>query len=226
MSYADDTQLVIAFSKDCKNNLLTFKDDLLAISNWMTANCLQLNAAKSEILVLGRDSDYWSEQWWPDRLKPAPTSKKAVENLGFWIDSDLSFNTQSKALAGSCFGLLRGLRPLLGYFEPKVRQHILQATILAKLDNGNSLYLGASKTCILRLQRILNAAARALLALPKSCSVSSVLPKLHWLPVIKRIQFKSLCIAHKILAQQGQPILTNLLTHCVPNRPSAQPTWL
>lgn len=41
VSYADDTQLVIAFSKKCKNNLVKFKEDLLAIADWMATNCLQ-----------------------------------------------------------------------------------------------------------------------------------------------------------------------------------------
>lgn len=53
VSYADDTQLVVALSDDSTQDALKFRSDLSAIAEWMTANCLQLNAGKSEILLVG-----------------------------------------------------------------------------------------------------------------------------------------------------------------------------
>ncbi|XP_078518080.1 uncharacterized protein LOC144782581 [Lissotriton helveticus] len=139
--YADDNQLVFAFSKKCNTNLGKFKEDLLAVSDWMAANCLQLNASKSEILLFGRDRELWSEQCWLDRLKPAPLPKVVVKNLGAWFDNGLTFDKQLKAVAGVCFGLLRGLKPLPGFLPPKVRQRIVQASILSRMY----LFQGFSK---------------------------------------------------------------------------------
>ncbi|XP_078515125.1 olfactory receptor 6N1-like [Lissotriton helveticus] len=108
VSYSDDTQLVIAFSQKNATSLLKFKEDLAVIADWMAANCLQLNAGKSEILLFGKDRGMWSESYWPDQLKPAPLPKETVKNLGIWFDSELTFDAQSKAVAGMCFGVLRG----------------------------------------------------------------------------------------------------------------------
>lgn len=79
VSYADDTQLVVALSDDPARGTSQFRSGLAAVAHWMTTNCLQLNSNKSEVLLVGRDKGLWSSQWWPASLGSAPTSKPAVK---------------------------------------------------------------------------------------------------------------------------------------------------
>lgn len=147
-----------------------------------------------------------------------PQPKTAGKNLGVWVDSALSFDVQAKSVAGTCFGLLHGLKSILGLFDSHTRQMIIQSTILSRRDYCNALPLGSNKTVIKRLQRAQNTAAWLLFALPKHCSVSGLIYRLHWLPVEQRIHFKALCISHKILMGYDPPILGELCLPYVPAR--------
>lgn len=212
VSYVDDTQLVVALSSDTKRDALKFQGDLAVVAEWMTANCLQLNASKSEVLLVGKDHGLWSEHWWPKSLGSAPPPKLVVKNLGVWLDSSLSYQVQTIKVAGTCFGL----KPLLGFFDPPTRQTIIQAAIMSRLDYACSLYLGANKAEIARLQRVQNAVARSLIGVLRSCPVLATIHRLHWLPVARRIKFKALCITFKALKLNTPSILADLVTPYVP----------
>ena len=62
----------------------------------------------------------------------------------------------------------------------------------SKIDFFNSLVFGLPKKQLDKLQRILNAAARITTKTKKCEHISPVLPKRHWLPVTKMIEFKIL----------------------------------
>lgn len=51
MSYADDTQLVLAVHKNGDAVSASFHNGMLAISTWMSSHCLKLNSAKTEVMV-------------------------------------------------------------------------------------------------------------------------------------------------------------------------------
>lgn len=55
------------------------------------------------------------------------------------MDSTLSFQDHAKKVAGTSFGLLRGLKTLLVFLDPSTRQIIVQAPILSRLDYVSSL---------------------------------------------------------------------------------------
>lgn len=60
-----------------------------------------------------------------------------------------------------------------------VRRILIQALVLFRLDYGNSLYLGAPKTAMRKLQSTQNCAARLLLGIPKTQSAKSPVKTLH-----------------------------------------------
>ena len=66
------------------------------------------------------------------------------------------------------------------------------------LDYCNSLLFVVPHYQIQRLQRVLNAATRALYLVPKYIHVTPVLKDLHWLPVKYRIMFKILLLVYKV----------------------------
>lgn len=95
---------------------------------------------------------------------------------------------------------------------------VVTALALSRLDYGNALYVGLQPQFLLRLQRMQNAAARLILDIPKFESVSHRLRDLHWLPVGRRIMFKSQCLAYRALQGTGPLYLRTHLKKYLPTR--------
>ena len=62
------------------------------------------------------------------------------------------------------------------------------------------------------VQRVQNAAARIALDLCKFCHITPALRQLHWLPVVKRIQFKILPLTFKAIHGLSPPYISELIT--------------
>ena len=87
-----------------------------------------------------------------------------------------------------------------------------------RIDYCNSLLLGLSDKLVQRLQRIQNIAAITVTRCERYDHITPILKELHWLPVIKRVQFKTPMITHKALNDQAQIYLTELLHEKVNTR--------
>lgn len=56
-----------------------FQRGLLGVAEWMNANCLHLNANKTEVFFLGKDTLTWDNPWLPSLGSPpypSPPLKK------------------------------------------------------------------------------------------------------------------------------------------------------
>ena len=71
---------------------------------------------------------------------------------------------------------------------------------------------GLAQCQISKLQRVQNAAARIALDLSKFCHITLALRQLHWLPVVKRIQFKMLLLTFKAIHGLSPPYISELIT--------------
>ena len=65
---------------------------------------------------------------------------------------------------------------------------------------------------ISKLQRIQNPAAHIALDLSKFCHITPALRQLHWLPVVKQIQFKILLLTFKAIHGLSPPYISELIT--------------
>ena len=73
------------------------------------------------------------------------------------------------------------------------------------------LCYGLPQSCISKLQRIRNAAARLLTGTNKSDHITPVLKSLHWLPVERRIDSKVPLLAYRALHDQAPSSTRDLL---------------
>ena len=94
---------------------------------------------------------------------------------------------------------------------------LVHAFITSKVDYCNSLLYGVPKYLLLRLQRVLNCAARIVFKSNKYDHITPLLKELHWLPIEQRIKFKILLITFKALNKQAPNYITDLL---IPYKPS------
>ena len=85
------------------------------------------------------------------------------------------------------------------YLTPDATKTLVHALVSNRLDNCNSLLVGVSSQLLQRLQVIQNAAARLVTGVRRSEHMTPILRDLHWLPVRRRITFKTAVLVYKCL---------------------------
>ncbi|KAL2104382.1 hypothetical protein ACEWY4_001250 [Coilia grayii] len=179
-------------------------------------NFHQLNADKTEVIVVGKKEDR-------RRITTALETKglkakDTVKNLGVFIDSELTFNSHVKAITKSAFYHLKNIAKLRGLMSKQDLEKLVHAFISSRVDYCNCLFTDLSKKTIKQLQLIQNAAARVLTRTKRSDHITPVLRSLHWLPVSYRIDFKALLLVFKSLNGMGPSYLLDMFQLYAPTR--------
>lgn len=209
--YADDTQ-IYGFCQPSATTQLQVQmsaciDD---VSEWMRANRLQLNTAKTEVL--------WCASSRKQRYIPSVavrvgndtvSTASSVRDLGIYIDSDVSMKTHIARTVSACFSTLRQLRSIRQSVSRSVLISLVVSLVLTRLDYGNASLAGLPRCQIDRLQSVLNAAARLIYRAPRCCHVTPLLYDLHWLRVTQRIEFKLATLVYRCLHDLAPGYLTD-----------------
>ena len=95
---------------------------------------------------------------------------------------------------------------------------IIHAFVTCRLDYGNALLCGYPESQIQKLQRVQNVAAHLISGRRKYDHITPVLKELHWLPVVKRIQFKVVTTVFKAMHDTAPAYLQELIVPYAPSR--------
>ena len=90
-------------------------------------------------------------------------------------------------------------------------QQLVSAFVLSRIDYCNSLLLGSTHDVTSHLQWIQNYAARVILCLPRSSSITTHLKSLHWLPVKVRSIYKIACLCYHCHSNTAPSYVTDML---------------
>jgi hypothetical protein len=170
------------------------------IKEWMRNNLLKLNDEKTEVLVIS--TPHFRSKFQGSELKIGESNVQASEsarNLGVIFDNTLNMSDHIKAVCRASFLQLRNIRSIKDALTHESLEKVIHAFISSRLDYCNALLCGLPQSCISKLQRIQNAAARLLTGTKKFDHITPVLKSLHWLPVEKRIDFKVLLLVYRAL---------------------------
>ena len=190
--YADDNQLYLAFTRNNTSNAVSrIEDCLVDIKMWMTNNKLQLNDGKTEVLVIKPKNDN----------APSPinsihvgscviTPVETARNIGAIFDSNFQYKQHIVATCQSIFMHIRKIGQIRKYLSEETCLKLVHSVLSAKLDYCNALLTGIPYSQLKLLQRAQNCAARLVTRSRKFDHITPILKRLHWLPVIYRIQFK------------------------------------
>ena len=121
----------------------------------------------------------------------------SVKNLGVWFDSDFSLSKHVQNVCKSCFLKLSDFRHVRRFLTHDVSVLVANALVSSRLDYCNSLFRSLSKFNLCKL--VQNSAARIVSDTSRYTSITSVLKKLHWLPVEQRTVFKMATLVYKYL---------------------------
>ncbi len=195
--YADDTQLYLSFRPDDPTVAARISGCLAHISAWMKEHHLQLNLAKTELLVFPATPTLQHDftiQLGSSTITPSAS----VRNLGVIFDDQLTFKDHIAKTARSCRFALHNIRKTRPFLTEHAAQLLVQALAISRLDYCNALLAGLPSNTIKPLQMIQNAVARLIFNDPKRAHVTPLFVFMHWLPVAARIQFKTLMFAYRI----------------------------
>ena len=120
--------------------------------------------------------------------------KQSVKNLGFTLDCHLTMNAHVSNNVRTCYFELRRLAFIRRFLTSTASATLVSAFVLSRIDYCNSLLFGSTHDVTCHLQRIQNYAARVILRLPMSSSITIHLKSLHWLPVKVRSTYKIACL--------------------------------
>ncbi len=215
--YADDTQLYLSFQPDDPTVAARISGCLADISAWMKEHHLQLNLAKTELLVIPATPSLqhdFSIQLGTSIITPSTS----VRNLGVIFDDQLTFKEHIAKTARSCRFALHNIRKIRPFLTEHAAQLLVQALVVSRLDYCNALLAGLPSNTIKPLQMIQNAAARLVFNEPKRTHVTPLFISLHWLPVAARIKFKTLMLAYRTTTGSAPSYFHSLLRIYIPSR--------
>jgi len=139
-------------------------------------------------------------------------------HLTVLFDSTFSLDRHIFELCKSAFYHLRNLSKIRKYLDYNNTRVLINAFVISRLDNCNSLLYGLPKYLIDRVQHVFNCAAKLVTLSRKYDHVTPLLIELHWLPVEYRIIFKILLITFKVLSGLAPNYLEDILEPYVPRR--------
>ena len=153
---------------------------------------LKLNDNKTELmLVISKRTRYLHDL--PTAITTGNAQipfKQSVTNLGFTLDCHLTMNAHVSNIALTCYFELHRLAYIRRILTSTVTATLVSAFVLSRIDYCCSLLFGSTHDVTSHLQRIQSYAARVILRLPKSSSITTHLKSFHWLPVKVRSTYK------------------------------------
>ena len=105
-------------------------------------------------------------------------------------------NSHVTNIVWTCYFDLRRLASIRRFLTTTATATLVSAFVLSRIDYCSSLLFGSTHDVTSHLQRIQNYAARVILRLPKSSSITAHLKSLHWLSVKVRITYKIACLCY------------------------------
>ena len=194
--YADDLQIYdhcLASDTPRLTNRLIHCIEI--VGRWMSSNRLRLNPSKTEFIWLGSTRRLARCTFDPitiggEIIQPSQT----VRDLGAYIDSSIGFAEHVTRLVKTCYFHIRQLRSIRRSLTIESSHALVRALVLTRLDYCNGLLGGAPKCLLSPLSGVLRAAARLILLLPLTSSVSDrIRTELHWLDIPIKSNFQVVC---------------------------------
>ena len=137
--------------------------------------------------------------------------KQSVKNLGFTLDCHLTMNAHVTNIARTCYFELHRLASICRFLTSTATATLVSAFALSRIDYCNSLLFGSTRDVTSHLQWIQNYAARVILRLPKSSSITTHLKSLHWLPIKVRSTYKIACLCYHCHSSTAPSYVADML---------------
>ena len=178
----------------------------------MSRNRLQMNNAKTEVLLIGSLSQLNKCVTLALNVNGTMVQiSRMIKYMGAFLNNGLSFKHHITTKCRIAMWNLQQLKPLWPSLTVQACMTLVPGLVISHLDYVNSAFIGLPTSDINKMQRVQNAAAKFVLNLKRMDSSTEALKKLHWLPIKFRVQFKILLLVYKCLNGLAPSYLMELL---------------
>lgn len=219
MIYADDTQIYLTFEPSERASAVHQVNKCITdIRLWAGKNKLTINDGKTEVMHL-------SSRFLPKTPSVTLTvgetgieARTEARNLGIIFDEHITRKSHIAKVCRSAMSSIRKIGQIRGVLDRKTTLTLVHAFVTSKLDTCNALLTNLPANDLIKLQRIQNIAARITERATRHTPTTSLFHNLHWLPISKRIHFKTLLLTYKCLSGSAPPYLAELIHAYTPSR--------
>ena len=214
--YADDTQVAITGPRSRLPEMKLALESLLdELSTWFSQHGMMVNASKTELLVCGdrRQLAQITDPPQVDFMGQTLTPTNAAKNLGVVMDSELSWEPHINSTIKRCFGILIGLMHIRHIIPSNVLPKIIDALVFSHLRYAASVYGSASRSQIVKLQKVINFSAKVVSGRRKYDHVSDVISDLSWLRAQDIVKYFDLSLIHGIISYGKPDVLRSWIRH-------------
>lgn len=199
--YADDSQIYVTFDVNAAKSAVKHVQEVVStIKDWMQSNFLCLNEDKTEVLLIASKNNHAQLDIPTVNIGNCEIElAKQAKNIGFIFDSIMDCKAQIAQICKSGWFQLKRIGRIRPYLDKKSTEILVHAFITSRIDQNNCLLLGLPQVLLKRVQILQNSAARLIKKLPKRSHITDTLIELHWLPVIKRIEYKIILFVFKAM---------------------------
>ncbi len=215
-TFADDNGLYLSISpidKDAQEEtVLKVSKCIEKVKEFMLVNRLKINDDKTVFMLLG--SKYWINKLNLTKFKMGDTEICPVDetkNLGIIFDREMTMQKHVNYICKKGFYHIRDLFALRKILDEKKTNTAAHAFVTSILDYGNSLLYGMSAYLVEKMQKVQNAAVRAVRKVKKNDHITEHREGIHWLPIEARIKFKYILITWKCIHNMAPKYLQDLL---------------
>ena len=113
-----------------------------------------------------------------------------MKNLGFTLDCHLTMNIHVSNIALTYYFELRRLASIRRFLTSTATATLVSVFVFSRIDYCSSLLFGSTHDVTSHLERMQNYAARVILRIPRSSSITTHLKSLHWLLVKVRSTYE------------------------------------
>ena len=125
-------------------------------------------------------------------------------------------NAHVSNIARTCYLELHHLASIRRFLTSTATTTLASAFVLSRIDYCNSLLFGSTHDVTSHMQRIQNYAARVMLRLPMSSSITIHLNSLHWIPVKVRSTYKIACLCYHCHSSIAPSYVADIKSHRTP----------
>ena len=134
-----------------------------------------------------------------------------MKNLGLTLDSLLTMNAHVTNIARTCYFELRRLASIRRFLTSTATATLVSAFVVSRIDYCDSLLFGSTHDVTSHLQRIQKYAARVVMRLPNSSSITTRIRLLHWLLVNVRGTYIIACLCYHCHSSTAPSYVADML---------------
>ena len=207
ISYADDSQILLS-SKISEIPIMTsrLEQNLRSLETWYRANCLKLNASKTQYVVFCTRQ---MQRQMPDVAlsvgDAVVTPAASLKNLGVTMDRNLTWAQHVNEIAQKCNKIVFPLIKHSASLSQDVLVKLVETLVVPHLIYCASIWGGLCKNQRQRLQKVLNRAARMATKTARRTHITPVLRQLGWRTIEETVKHRDCLLVHHALYSPNAP---------------------